>query len=75
MTTPRRGFEVPHGNLMEQDGAPTRAMTEYMDTVTKALTILKDTADGVTELDPSSATASDCANVLEQWRAGLQGII
>ena len=74
MTAPRRGFEVPYGTIASEDGQPTQGMSEWMDKVNQALTKLKTAADGMDTLDPSTATASDGANVLEQLRTDLQGI-
>jgi hypothetical protein len=40
----------------------------------KALDKLREAAEAMTELDPGTATASDCATVLEALRAKLQEI-
>jgi len=74
MTAPRRGFDVPYGAIAEEGGNPSHPMSEFMDKINQALTTLKTAADGMTELDPSTATASDCANAWESFRASLQGI-
>ena len=74
MAAPRRGFEIPHGPIANEDGTPTQAMIEYMDTITKALTILKTSADAMNDLTPASETAETVADAWEEFRLLLQGI-
>jgi hypothetical protein len=71
---PRRGFEVPYGAIGSKGEAPSSAMSEWMDAVSQALTKIKTAASNMDTLDPSSATASDGANVLEQLRSDLSEI-
>lgn len=74
MTAPRRGFEVPHGAIANEDGMPTQAMIEYMDTITKALAILKTAADAMDDLEPTTVTNEELGDAWEEFRALLQGI-
>jgi len=72
---PRRGFDIPYGKIVNKDsGEPDPSMTEFMDQVSQALTTIKTAVSNMTTLDASAATASDCANAWESFRADIQGI-
>ena len=73
--TQKTTYQIPFDMKISKDADISTPWHQWTGNAGKALDHLREAADAMTALDPATATAQQCATVLEAMRAKLQEIL